>query len=35
VYVLAQAYRKKGQKAEADEMLAKIASFIPTITTWT
>ena len=25
VYVLAQAYRKKGQKAEADEMLAKIA----------
>ena len=25
VYVLAQAYRKKGQKAEADEMLARIA----------
>jgi predicted Zn-dependent protease len=25
VYVLAQAYRKKGQKADADEMLAKIA----------
>jgi Flp pilus assembly protein TadD len=25
VYVLAQAYRKKGQKTEADEMLAKIA----------
>jgi Flp pilus assembly protein TadD len=25
VHVLAQAYRKKGQKAEADEMLAKIA----------
>jgi tetratricopeptide (TPR) repeat protein len=25
VYVLAQAYRKKGDKAEADEMLAKIA----------
>jgi len=25
VYVLAQAYRKKGEKAEADEMLAKIA----------
>jgi hypothetical protein len=25
VYVLAQAYRKKGQKVEADEMLAKIA----------
>ena len=25
VYVLAQAYRKKGQKAEADGMLAKIA----------
>ena len=25
VYVLAQAYRKKGQKAQADEMLARIA----------
>ena len=25
VYVLAQAYRKKGQKSEADQMLAKIA----------
>jgi tetratricopeptide (TPR) repeat protein len=25
VYVLAQAYRKRGQKADADEMLAKIA----------
>jgi len=35
VYVLAQAYRKKGQKAEADEMPAKIAQLHPTITTWT
>ncbi len=26
VYVLAQAYRKKGEKAEADEMLARIAA---------
>ena len=35
VYVLAQAYRKKGQKAEADEMLAKTLNFIPTTTTST
>jgi len=26
VYVLAQAYRKKGEKAEADKMLARIAA---------
>jgi Flp pilus assembly protein TadD len=26
VYVLAQAYRKKGEKDEADQMLAKIAA---------